>query len=212
MLLKIARVLLACLFCLNCTNIFASAESNKEFNTWHEVVLYRDLMRIEVHQLKSIPKDFSSPYKTEISSKTKSMVLLDTILRIKSGLIVAKGEIPKKFKSNPFADKFNSSWNSIISTADNLKPIDCKKNSSDLCQMIKSEDRSSTLEITTTMKHTSIFTKINGYIVSHNWPEALRYTYKLSEMYPRHNLTYDIIQRVYSLVHQGSGDVAIKGI
>lgn len=182
-------------------------------NQWLDIVLFHHLIDTELKELKNIPTDFKKPYEVEIRSKTKSLILLRTMLKVKSGKIKAEGSIPDKFKTNPYDKKFDQSWSLVISKLETLPMLNCESEKKEsVCALFPLEDAKDLASSIDQISKESNSGDLIKFAANKNWTESLRLAYDLTESDPFHFLTYEIIQRIYSLKHQGAGEVAIKGI
>ena len=180
------------------TYAYASAEAS----SWSEVMLYETLLQKELKELRALPKDFKEQYQTEISQKNRSFALLTSILKIRSGIISAEGQIPSKYKINPYSSEFDTVWSDIVQKIESLPKLDCNSSTDIHCTVMNTAGESEKITAMENIKNPDIYLTINRDVLSNNWKNALRNTYNQLEANPDLRLAYDIIQRLYSFKHQ----------
>lgn len=205
--MNLIRLVFAGLLSLS-TSSYASADSS----SWSEIMLYETLLQKELKELRALPKDFKEQYQTEISQKNRSFALLTSILKIRSGMITAEGQIPDKYKINPYSSEFDTIWSDIVQKIESLPKLDCNTSKDTHCSVMNTAGELEKMKAMENIKNPDIYLTINRDVLSNNWKNALRNTYNQMEANPDLKLAYDIIQRLYSFKHQGAGKVAIKGM
>ena len=187
-------------------NLLSAAENK---NIVEETILLNILLKKELLLLDSIKNEGTESYKIEIDEKRKALSFLQNTLKRKFGLIQNK-EGSKIY--NPFPSKFDQAWFSIIEDLKKLDKSKCDSNNKLICNLLSdtSLDGYKTYFMTKT-SHNKIDI-LNQHVINNHWTEALRLAHSLATDKKKHRLTYEIIQRIYSFKHQGSGKVGIKGI